>query len=94
VEREVDDERDEADEDGEREDAGGDGAAAPPEEPVVVGLLLAHDDRRGIKLTGWEKFQIQVQCGDGPTDDCSVTCIWAVGASRGRRPFKTKLEVG
>lgn len=44
VQGEVDDERDEADEDGEREDAGGDGAAAPPEDPVVVNLALAHGD--------------------------------------------------
>ena len=42
VQGEVDDERDEADEDGEREDAGGDGTAAPPEDPVVVNLALAH----------------------------------------------------
>lgn len=42
VNREVDDEHDEADEDGEREDAGGDGAAAPPEDPVAVVLVLAH----------------------------------------------------
>jgi hypothetical protein len=92
VEREVDDERDETDEDGEREDAGGDGAAAPPEEPVVVGLLLAHEDRRGVKLAGRSfSFRFSVEGADRLSyDDCCVMCMWAVGASGGRRPFKTK----
>lgn len=43
VQGEVDDEHDEPDEDGERQDAGGDGAAEPPEDPAVV-LALAHGE--------------------------------------------------
>jgi hypothetical protein len=44
AQREVDDQHDEADHGGEREDAGGDGAAATAEDPVAVVLLLAHGE--------------------------------------------------
>jgi hypothetical protein len=81
VEREVDDEHDEANQDGERQDAGGDGAAAPPQDPVAVVLLLAHGEQDQTKPE-----DLQLRCWWW-TDELRLWAVGRFGAGGMRRPF-------